>query len=209
MKKSFILYLSLFLTIFSLLLMGAKKTVPKILILGDSITEGYGIEKEKAFPQFIQNQFGPKVQIINGGSSGSTTSSGMARLKWHMSKKPDIVLIALGSNDGLRGISPAETQRNIIQMIQFLKANKVKVLLCGLQVPPSYGSKYVQEFAQIWPQIVKHEKIPLFPFLLKDVAGVKKLNQEDGIHPNILGHQKIATALFPFIQKNLETEINP
>jgi acyl-CoA thioesterase-1 len=209
MKKSFILYVSLFLTIFSLLLMGAKNPVPKILILGDSITEGYGIEKEKAFPQLLQNQFGPKVQILNGGSSGSTTSSGMSRLKWHMTKKPDVVLIALGSNDGLRGISPAETQKNIVQLIQFLKKNNVKVLLCGLQVPPSYGSKYAQEFAQIWPKIVKLEKIPLYPFLLKDVAGVKKFNQEDGIHPNILGHQKIATALFPFIQKNLEIEISP
>ncbi len=180
----------------------AQKKV-RVLILGDSLTEGYGVEKEEAFPALLEiklNQWQKRFKIINGGSSGSTSASGTSRLKWYGKTNPDWVLLALGSNDGLRGIKIDETRKNIEQAILYCQEHGWKVILTGLQLPPNYGPTYNSAFQKIFPDLAKKYKVPLYPFLLEGVAGEVKLNQADGIHPNALGHVVISQGLFNFLK---------
>lgn len=178
----------------------------KIVILGDSLTEGYGVVKEAAYPALLEEQLtkdGFNVQIVNAGISGSTTASGPSRIKWLMKSKPDIVFITLGSNDGLRGVDLKETKKNLKATIQIAKEQKAKVWLAALEVPPNYGKDYVTKFRSMFKQVAEEEKIPLSPFLLDGVAGEKKFNQPDGIHPNEEGHKIIAEKMVKFFKSNL------
>ncbi|HPI40474.1 MAG TPA: arylesterase [Pseudobdellovibrionaceae bacterium] len=179
----------------------------KILILGDSLTEGYGVTQELAFPHLIQSKFhqlGKKdIQVIPSGISGSTSASGLSRLKWLLKSKPDVLILALGSNDGLRGFKISETEKNLSETIELAQKNKIKVILAGLKMPPNYGNTYTQDFEKIFPQLSKKYKIPLIPFLLKDVGGIPKLNQSDGIHPNEKGHEIIAETVFKILKDNI------
>ncbi len=178
----------------------------RIVILGDSLTEGYGVTKDSAFPAILEQMLKKKkanIVVINSGVSGSTTASGPNRLNWILKSHPDMVLIALGSNDGLRGFKVEETKKNLAQMIEEVKKQKIKVLLAGFKMPPNYGKDYTQKFAAIFPDLAKKYQIPLIPFLLDGVAGDKNLNQTDMIHPNEKGHKKIAESVFPYIEKLL------
>jgi acyl-CoA thioesterase I len=180
---------------------GVKKF--KILILGDSLTEGYGVEKEDAFPGQLETKlklWQPRFQVLNGGSSGSTSASGVRRLKWYGKSKPDLVLLTLGSNDGLRGVKPAETLKNVEAAILFCREHKWPVILAGLKVPPNYGNEYATAFEKVYPTLATQYKIPLIPFLLEGVAGEAKFNQADGLHPNEKGHEIIAENLFQFLK---------
>jgi len=177
-----------------------------ILFLGDSLTEGYGIDENKSFPKLVESNLKEKkinVKITNGGVSGSTTASGLSRLKWHLKTSIDILVLELGANDGLRGLNLKETKNNLIQIIKYAKDKKIKVLLIGLLMPPNYGKKYTSDFEKMYSSIQKTENIPLLPFLLKKVAGHADLNLADGIHPNEKGHQLIAFEVTNFILKNL------
>jgi len=174
-----------------------------ILVLGDSLTEGYGVEKENAFPAILETrlrQSRPDITVINGGSSGSTSAGGVRRLKWYARMKPDLVVLALGSNDGLRGVKAAETRRNVDAAIVFGKQRGWKVVLAGLKVPPNYGAEYAADFESIYPDLAAKHKVPILPFLLEGVAGEPGLNQTDGIHPNEAGHERIAENLFLFLE---------
>ena len=184
-----------------------KKT--KILILGDSLTEGLGVEKEDAFPALLDAKLAkwsgdstgrPAYQVVNGGSSGSTSASGVRRLKWYEKSQPDLVLLALGSNDGLRGVKVEETRKNVEAALQYCLERKWKVSLAGLQVPPNYGAEYAGAFARIYPELAAKYKLPIVAFLLEGVAGEAGMNQADGIHPNERGHQRIAENLYRFYQ---------
>jgi acyl-CoA thioesterase-1 len=180
----------------------------RILILGDSLTEGYGVEKEDAFPALLQARlreggWGPRIEVVNGGSSGSTSASGVRRLKWYAKTHPDLVILALGSNDGLRGVKVEETRRNIEAAIAFCKEKGWKAALTGLEVPPNYGAKYAGEFRRIFPELAEKHGLPLHGFLLAGVAGEAEMNIADGIHPNERGHARIAENLLAFLKPML------
>lgn len=179
----------------------------KLVVLGDSLTEGYGVAKEAAFPALLQEKFhkaGRKdLTVVNGGISGSTTASAEKRMAWHLKSKPQAALITLGANDGLRGLSVASSKESLDKAIRLAQGAGVKVILAGMKVPPNYGAEFSRDFEKIFPALAQKYKVPLFPFLLEGVAGVVPLNQTDGIHPNEKGHQLIAEKLFPFLEKHL------
>lgn len=177
-----------------------------ILFLGDSLSEGQGVNEEESFPRLVERNLRSKkydVVITNGGVSGSTTASGESRLKWHLKKKTDILVLELGANDGLRGLKISETEKNLKKIIKLAKENKIKVLLLGLLMPPNYGKKYSSEFEMMYKNISKKEKIPFMPFVLKKVAGKVEYNLADGIHPNARGHEIIAQEVTTFIENHL------
>jgi len=199
--KKFILVLFLFnLSI-------ANATSNTILFLGDSLTEGFGISREDAFPKLVENLIQTKLKksitVINGGVSGSTTSDGLARLKWYMKKKPYIVLLALGANDGLRGLDLEQSQKNLEEIIKYAQAFDAKVLLAGMLMPPNYGPEYTSQFKEMYQKIKVKYKLQSMGFLLEGIAGKKGFNQRDGIHPNEKGHQYIAKKVFEFIKEDL------
>src|SRR5687767_8402271 len=162
-----------------LLALGLAFAAPKkfkILVLGDSLTEGYGVEKEDAFPALLQARlreagWGEAIEVVNGGSSGSTSASGVRRLRWYARTHPDLVILALGSNDGLRGVKAEETRRNVEAAIAFCKEKGWKAALTGLEVPPNYGAKYAEDFRKLYPELAKKHGLPLQGFLLEGVAG--------------------------------------
>lgn len=173
--------------------------VKSLVIIGDSLTEGYGVSREKAFPALLEtklNESGQKWKVVNAGISGSTSASGMSRLKWQLKSKPDFILIALGANDGLRGTTPESTKKNLSDMIAASQKEKITVILAGMQMPPNYGKSFTQKFAQIFPDLAAQYKVHLIPFLLEKVAGDPTMNLSDGIHPNEKGHQIIADTFY-------------
>lgn len=178
-----------------------------ILFLGDSLTEGLGVNKEEAYPSLVQNliktNLNKEISIINGGVSGSTTSDGLARLKWYLRKKPSIILIALGANDGLRGLNLKKTQENLEEIVLSAKDSGAKVLLAGMLMPPNYGPNYTQDFEKMYRDIQKKYNLKSMPFLLDGIAGKQEFNQRDGIHPNAKGHILIAKKVFEFLKDEL------
>jgi len=184
------------------------KTDFKILILGDSITAGYGVSKKEAYPAVLEsllnsksNKLSAKFRVLAAGTSGSTSASALKRLKWHFRKKPNLLLLALGGNDGLRGVKPKATKENLEKAIRFAHSKDVKVLLVGMKIPMNYGAAYRASFEKTFTDLVKKHKLSFLPFLLEGVGGVANLNLPDGIHPNEKGHAKIAQTVH---QKILE-----
>lgn len=183
-------------------------TPPKVTVvaLGDSITEGYGIEKAFAYPTLLEKSLqesGYSIRIINAGISGSTSASGPGRLKWFLKSKPDYVFIALGANDGLRAVPASETKKNLEAVISECKKNNIRVLLASMKMPPNFGAKYTKEYEEIFPLVAKKYNVPLYPFLLEGVAGHPNLNQPDGIHPTEAGQKIIAEKLQAFFLQNI------
>lgn len=175
-----------------------------ILFLGDSLTEGYGLEEDESFPGLIQDKLKADnlyhhVSIINAGISGSTSASGAGRLQWYIRSQPDLMVLSLGANDGLRGLSVEEMKSNLSKTIEFAIANDVQVILTGMQIPPNYGPEYTEAFASVFPELAKQYDIPLLPFLLQDVAAIPELNQADGIHPNVEGTKIVADTVYQFL----------
>ena len=188
-----------------------------VLFLGDSLTAGYGINKDRAYPSLIKkktNASGMNVRIINAGISGDTTAGGLRRLSWYFKQDFDVLLIALGANDGLRGLDPASSKTNIQAMIDLTKTRKpnVKIIIAGMQVPPNMGPGYANAFRAIFPELAMKNTSRLIPFLLEGVGGVKELNLPDGIHPTEKGHmivcENVWKVLGPVLEgmKHLRTE---
>jgi acyl-CoA thioesterase-1 len=184
----------------------------RILILGDSLTEGYGVSKKDAFPAILENLLNKnsskkanakKFKVVAAGSSGSTSASAVKRLKWHLKAKPSLLILALGGNDGLRGLKPKATQDNLDKAIDFAKSKNIKVILAGMKIPTNYGKDYRKDFEKTYTELVKKHNLEFIPFLLKDVGGVKKLNLADGIHPNEEGHKIIAKTLYQKLKETL------
>ncbi|MBC7429957.1 MAG: arylesterase [Bacteriovorax sp.] len=189
-----------------LLISGNALSSTNILFLGDSLTEGQGVDENQAFPRLVEKYLREKkhdVVVTNGGVSGSTSASGVNRLKWHLKKKTDIMVLELGANDGLRGLKLTETRKNLEEIIHLAKDKKVKVLLVGVLMPTNYGKKYTGEFEQMYKTIAAAEKVPFLPFILNGVATKTELNQADGMHPNPKGHEIIARTVTAFVEKNL------
>ncbi|MBL7841594.1 MAG: arylesterase [Cyclobacteriaceae bacterium] len=175
------------------------QTKPKvILFFGDSLTAGYGLSPEDAFPtltgeQLIKN--GKNVKIVNAGLSGETSAGGLSRIDWVLRQPIDVFVLELGANDGLRGLPVDQTKKNLQAIIDKVKVKNpaVKVVVVGMMVPPNMGGTYSTQFNAVFPEIAKKNKATLMPFLLDGVAGNEKLNQADGIHPNPEGHKIVAT----------------
>ncbi|UXX80730.1 arylesterase [Reichenbachiella carrageenanivorans] len=172
----------------------SKKT---ILFFGNSITAGYKLDLSEAFPALIQERLdslGLGYRTVNAGLSGETTASGNSRVEWVMKNPMDIFVLELGANDGLRGISTAETEKNLSSIIEKVKQKypTCKIILAGMMIPPNMGQEYADSFQQIYPALAEKYQIPLIPFLLEGVAGDPALNLEDGIHPTPEGHQILA-----------------
>lgn len=193
--------------IFTFLLIISLPTFAKtVLFLGDSLTEGYRLNKSEAFPDLIEKELkkkNPNVKVINGGVSGATSASGSKRLDWFLKAKPDIMFLALGANDGLRGFKVADTERNLSTIIEKAQAQNIKVILAGMKMPTNYGEPYRTNFENMFGKLAKKYDIKLLPFLLEGVAGDSSLNLADGIHPNAEGHKIMAKAVI----KVIETEI--
>ena len=184
---------------------GTEKT---ILFLGDSLTAGYGLSPNQAFPAWVEkelHQAGRQVKVINAGLSGETSAGGLSRIDWMLRTPLDILVLELGANDGLRGLPPGQTQKNLQAIIDRTKTKypHVKIVLAGMMVPPNMGPAYTSEFKKIYPTLAEKNNALLMPFLLDGVGGNEKLNQADGIHPTAEGHQIIAKNLVKYLLKVL------
>ena len=176
----------------------------KILALGSSLTQGYGLPPGTEFPIQLQaalKQAGIDAVVTNAGVSADTTAGGLARLDWSMADHPDAVILELGSNDMLRGIPPAETEKNLRAILTKLQAAHVKVLLTGMVAQHNLGADYVKQFDAIYPRLAKDYNVLFYPFFLDGVALNPKLNQADGMHPNPAGVKVIVARMLPFVKK--------
>ncbi|HET7536599.1 MAG TPA: arylesterase [Candidatus Didemnitutus sp.] len=168
-----------------------------ILFYGDSITAGYGLDPDEAYPALIQKKIDDAKlpwRVVNAGLSGETTAGGLRRLDWILRQKVDVFVIELGGNDGLRGIAVDVTRANLSTLIERVRAKypDAKVVLAGMQMPLNMGDEYTRAFAAIYPDVARKEQVVLIPFLLEGVGGIPELNQADGIHPTAAGHAKVA-----------------
>lgn len=203
MKKLFFL----FLLISSSAIAQEKKT---ILIFGDSITAGYGVEPDQAFPAHIQHKvdsLGLSYEVLNGGLSGETSAGGLRRISWVLQRDVDIMILELGGNDGLRGIDLSSTKDNLQQIVDkaLEKYPDMEIIIAGMQVPPNLGIEYTKEFREIFPALAEKNELVLIPFILEKVGGIAELNQPDQIHPNAKGHKLVAETvwetLYPILKK--------
>jgi acyl-CoA thioesterase-1 len=187
-------FVILVLTVCGFFPLGAMAEV-RILALGDSLTEGFGVAEEEAFPYIVEQQLrteGFDVKMINGGFSGATSASAPSRLKWYLRQKPHIMLLALGANDGLRGLDVGSMKENLSKAIEMAQAENVRVVMTGMQMPMNYGEEYTTAYRQAFFEVAEAYQLPMVPFLLQDVGGVRSLNLPDGIHPNPAGHKIMA-----------------
>jgi acyl-CoA thioesterase-1 len=177
----------------------------RLLVLGDSLTAGYGLPPGQGFVPKLQAALGPQVAVLDGGVSGDTSAGGLARLDWMLGDKPTHALVELGANDGLRGIDPVQMEANLDQIVTRLKEAGVKVMLAGMYAPPNLGKAYADAFAGVYPRLAKKHDVPLYAFFLEGVAADRSLNQGDGIHPNEKGVAIIVERLAPELRRFLET----
>jgi acyl-CoA thioesterase-1 len=174
-----------------------------IVVLGDSLTEGFGVAKEEAYPHLLEKELqrkGHSVKVINAGISGSTSASAPSRLRWYIKTHPEIVILALGGNDGLRGLSVKHMKKNLSKAIELAQSEKILILLAGMQIPQNYGTEYTQSFRNAFHELARQYQLQMIPFLLKEVGGVSSLNQDDGIHPNPEGHQIIFRTVLEYLE---------
>lgn len=183
--------------------------IKRVVVLGDSITAGYGLNPSLAYPALLQqkiNQVSLNYKVVNAGVSGDTTAGGLRRVDWAMGQGAEVLIIALGGNDGLRGIPPTQAQQNlqgIIQRARVLSPN-VQIIIAGMQMPSSMGANYVKQFAAIFPEVATKNKAILIPFLLEGVGGIEKYNQSDLIHPTAEGQTKIAETVWKGLEPILQ-----
>jgi len=203
-----IMILKIQLIVLSLFFFQATTSPKVILFFGDSLTAGYGLAKEEAFPFLVEQKLkkdGKPCKVINAGLSGETSAGGVARIDWALKQRVDIFVLELGANDGLRGLPLDQTQKNLQSIIDKVRAKypSVKIVIAGMMVPPNMGNAYATKFQQIFPDLAKKNDATLIPFLLLNVAGDEKLNQADGIHPTADGHKIVATNVYNAITKLL------
>lgn len=173
-----------------------------ILCFGDSITAGYGLDDNAdAYPALLQKKIdslGLNYSVINSGLSGETSAGGKSRISWILNQEISIFLLELGANDGLRGVPLEETRLNLQAIIDSVqkKTPKTKIILAGMELPPNMGQDYTNQFRKIYADLAKENNLEFIPFILKDVGGIKELNQNDGIHPNIKGHKILANTVW-------------
>ena len=194
---------ALFTAIFSVLIGVNSEAQQKktILFFGDSISAGYGLEPQQAFPAIIQDKIdsiGLNYEVINGGLSGETSAGGLRRISWVLQRDIDIMILELGGNDGLRGIDLSSTKKNLQQIIDKAKAKNpdIEIIIAGMQVPPNLGTDYTKEFQELYPELAEKNDIPLIPLILDKVGGRDEYMQSDQIHPNAKGHKVVAETVW-------------
>lgn len=201
------LFLALFLMTTVALAAPETAKLKTIVALGDSLTEGLGVNKDQAYPALLEQKLKKKnlkITVVNAGISGSTSASAESRFKWQLKTKPDLVILALGANDGLRGLPVAAMQTNLEKVIKLAQENKIKVILAGMKIPLNYGEAYRLSYEKVFADLAKKYSLIFLPFLLDGVGGVPEFNIADGIHPNPQGHEKIADTLIPYVEKALK-----
>ncbi|GAA5032629.1 hypothetical protein GCM10011506_23430 [Marivirga lumbricoides] len=177
-----------------------------IIFFGNSLTAGYGVDPSEAFAGLIQERIDSldyDYNVINAGVSGETTATGLSRVEWVIKRQPvDVFVLELGGNDGLRGINPKETKKNLIAIIEKVRGihPEVEILLAGMMIPPNMGEDYANEFKKIYAEIAETKNVKLIPFLLKDVGGIADLNLPDGIHPTPAGHKIVAETVWEYLK---------
>jgi acyl-CoA thioesterase-1 len=197
---------ALILAIF-LQILPAKAAPVRILALGDSLTAGYGLPEMDGFVAQLQqalDKMGLATEVINGGVSGDTTGGGLARLDWMLADRPDIVVVELGANDALRGLSPEEAKHNLEQIVLRIKAADARVLLAGMLAPRNMGDQYAARFDAIYPDLARAQDVALYPFFLEGVAARPELNQPDGLHPTKEGVALIVAGILPDLVRIIE-----
>ena len=188
--------------------LSAAETPVRILVLGDSLASGFGLEPGQSFPERLETALrkaGHKVRILNAGVAGDTTAGGLARLDWSLATKPDAVIVELGGNDGLRGIDPRTTRDNLDALLDKLKSRRIPTLLAGMVAPPNMGRKYGKAFNAVFPNLARKHDVAFYPFILEGVAGRNDLNQDDGIHPNQAGVAIMVDRLLPHVVRLIRT----
>ena len=179
-------------------------TGPRLVVLGDSLTAGLGIPENDAYPALLGRQLKAKGydwEVINAGVSGDTSGDGRQRVGWALEGDIRVLILALGANDGLRGLPVDQMKQNLQIIIDRARQRGIPVLLVGIEAPPNYGEQYTREFRQVFRDLARHNKLDFVPFLLEGVAGVPRLNQADGIHPTSAGAARIAEHLWPALEK--------
>lgn len=178
----------------------------KILVLGDSLSEGLGVAADQAYPALLEQKIktsGKSWTVINASVSGSTSASAVSRLKWQIKAKPSMMILAMGANDGLRGLPVAQMKKNLREAIAMAQKENITVVLAGMILPPNYNKDYSAKFAAVYTELAAEKKLKLIPFLLDKVGGESKLNQADGLHPNEQGHKIIADTVYNSIKELL------
>ncbi len=203
-------HLALFLAV-GLLPVFCEASSPKtILVLGDSIAAGYGLDPEEAFPALIEEKVieaGLNFKVVNAGVSGDTTAGGLRRIGWLLRQPVDVFLLELGGNDGLRGIEPEATERNLQGIIDKVREKypSAKIVIAGMQMPNNMGEEYVSKFREVFPKIAKENSAALIPFLLEGIGGKAEFNQPDRIHPTAEGHRIVANTVWKILKPVLES----
>jgi acyl-CoA thioesterase-1 len=195
----------------SMLVLAAAAPAPKVvLVLGDSVAAGYGIDPSEAFPARIQEKIAAKgwnFKVVNAGQSGDTSAGGLGRMDWLLKNRVDVLVLELGANDGLRGVPAEVTAKNLQAIIDRTKAKypEAKIVIAGMKVPPNMGRDYGRRFESIFSELAQRNKAALIPFILEGVGGVQKLNLPDGIHPTAKGHEIAAANLWKVLEPVLRS----
>ena len=178
-----------------------------IVAFGDSLTAGLGVAPNESYPAALEQKIkiaGYSYRVINSGVSGETTAGGLRRVDWVLRSRPEIVILELGANDGLRGLDPDQTEKNLSAIIERLQKAGVEVILAGMKMPPNYGREYTARFERIFPKLAAQYRLTLIPFFLDGVAAQSNLNQADGIHPTGQGYRLIVNRIWPIIEPLLK-----
>jgi acyl-CoA thioesterase I len=181
-----------------------------IVALGDSLTEGYGVEEHQAYPALLEatlQKEGFSCTVINAGISGETSSGLLSRIDRVLSLKPDIVILCTGANDGLGGIDPRQIRNNISRMVRTFKEHQVTVVLAGMKMLVNFGPSYTESYNRLYSEIADQEQILFMPFFLEGIAGQPEFNLADGIHPNAKGYQIIAASVYPHVLKAIQNRL--
>lgn len=185
---------------------------PVVVALGDSLTAGLGLSTDAAWPALVQNRIdaeGYRYRVANMGVSGDTTAGGLRRLEWALDDRARVLIVALGANDGLRGLSPDAMKANLAGIIDLAHDRGLSVLLCGMEAPPNFGPAYTRRFRAVYADLAREKRVELLPFLLDGVAGLAEYNQTDGIHPNAAGASRVADLVWAKLQPMLDALPEP
>jgi len=186
----------------------AASARPRIAVLGDSLTAGLGIPKAAAYPSLLQQRLdaeGLDFEVVNAGVSGDTSAGGLARLDWALEGDVRVLIVALGGNDGLRGLPAEELRGNLAQIVERAQARGISVIVAGMDAPPNYGRDYIVSFHNVYPSLAAQYHVALVPFLLQGVAGNESLNQRDGIHPTPAGARIVADNVWAVLKPIAES----
>jgi acyl-CoA thioesterase-1 len=180
----------------------------RVVVLGDSITAGYGLEPSQAYPALLQklvDEAGLSYEVVNAGVSGDTSSGGLRRIDWALKAGADVLIVALGGNDGLRGLAPAQTEANLLGIIQKARAKNpaIKIIVAGMQMPENMGQEYVEKFNGTFAKVATEAKAALVPFLIEGIGAVPEFNQPDLIHPNVEGQKRVAANVWKVLRGQL------